>query len=139
MSFFDVIEYCRIRAMETSLSPDEDTFWRSITRTYSKMFHTSLTEVRKMSPEQVVLEVFEAQNDAQGDVEERVEEILEHIYSIEDPNYVHKQEVDLDSFVKNASKRENKRLKKDLPEEVVDEAPEVKSGALSFNPSDKEE
>lgn len=121
----EIIEYCRLKAIHTLLSPTEETYWRNITRTYSKRFSVPLPEVRKMDPLEVILDVLEDNNE-DIDPLDYLDDFLDQIYTAENPDYSIKKEEDLDVFIKAAEKREAGRIKK--PELTV-----KKSGSVDFS------
>lgn len=127
----ELIEYCRVQALLSVLSPTENTFWRTVTRRYSKMFHVPLPEVRKMNPEDVIMEVFEEQLDGVDHVE-HIEDFLEQIYTLENPAYSVKKVENLDEFIKGAGAREENRLSRDK-KSAEQNRDSMRSGKMSFS------
>lgn len=121
MIFTELLQYCKVKAIGDSLSPTEESIWRSACRYYSKKFNTPLKEVMKMDPEHVFLFNFEEQLN-ELDLEENIDSILEQIYRIENPNYEEKKEEEIQEFIKkieNDEKINKSKIdssKKTLPE-----------------------
>ena len=151
----EIIELARVEAIAYKLHPTAASIWRNFCRDYSKVFHTSLTEVLEMSPEFVISQVLEERLDDANAVG-RLEELMERIYLAEDPNYESHKEKDLQSWIKDVEEEENDRLKTGAPvwkkkptyppkkeekkEETAKELP--KEGFVNFdylNKADKEE
>ncbi|HXN74948.1 MAG TPA: hypothetical protein VN855_00465 [Candidatus Acidoferrum sp.] len=123
----ELIQYCRIKAIDGVLNPTEETYWKSITRAYSKRFSVPLGEVRKMDPGAVILEVYQDDYD-EIDVFEHLEDFLEQIYAADDPNYSKQKEEDMEVFIKAAEKRETNRIKPKNPALEI-----KKSGSVDFS------
>ena len=113
MDFKELLDYCKVQAISSTLASDELSVWRSICRSYSKKFHTPLHLVLEMDPEEVMLSEFEDQLD--DFKEEDVENVLEQIYMIEDPNYVAAEREDLKEFMAKAERDEEERLRLGKP------------------------
>lgn len=109
MIFSELLIYCKVKAIESLLTPTEETIWRAFCRSYSERWHVPLPKVRAMDPEEVIAEVLEARYE-EMDAFEEIEGILEDIYKIENPRYEKQQKVEMDSFIQNMAKREQKRL-----------------------------
>lgn len=146
MSFKEVIEACKAIAIDKALTPDEETVYRSICRSYSKKFHVPLPEVFKMDPVEVVTTEFESQLD-ELDMEKNGDAILEQIYTLEDPEYQSKKEEEVKEFMADAEEKEEERLRegrpihpelrKEFEETKLPDSPapekKPKSGSLSFS------
>lgn len=109
MDFRDLLDLCQSEALANRFSPTEKSIWESHCRTYSKKFHTPLSQVLEMTPEHVMSNVYEDQL-SDIDPEEKIEDLLDWIYALEDPSYERKKEEDLDEFVKKAEREEEQRL-----------------------------
>lgn len=115
MSIFkDVINYCQIKAVLSRLSPDESSVWRKFCREYSIKFHTPLKDVLKMSPEHVILNIYELSFE-ELNLKEKIDDIYDLINYIEDPNYVEQKEKELQEFMEKVEKEEKERLKNNRP------------------------
>lgn len=137
MIFSDLLTYCKLKAIESFLSPTEETIWRNFTRVYSEKWNVPLPEVRKMDPEQVILDVLESRYE-QMDLVEEIESILEDILKIENPSYSKVKEVEVESFASKVEQREKNRLvaaqRKDderLSKRTAKEQP--KTGSVDFS------
>lgn len=109
MSFKDLADSCQAMAIANKIDPTADSVWRSLCRYYSNKFHTPLDQVLDMSPEHVILNVYEDQID-DIDVEEKLDVIMEAIYTLEDPDYESKKSEELDEFIKQAELDEQDRV-----------------------------
>jgi hypothetical protein len=137
MIFQELLAYCKAKALEEMFNPTEETVWKSITRSYSEKFHVPLPEVRKMDPEAVLSEIFEAKYEDIDPIEE-VENLLEEIYTMESPDYQKEQRKEMDSFIKNVEEREKKRLegmklKEEKQQDTLREQPKRTGGSVDFS------
>jgi len=114
MIFEELMQYCRIRAIENTLMPTEESTYRSLCREYSQKFHVSLPQVYLLDPEHVMGEVFEAQLE-EIDIEGNLEAILDQIYTLEDPEYQSEKEKELEDFIEMAEAEEEERIKQGKP------------------------
>ena len=88
IDFKDLLDTCQAEAIANKLSPTESSIWRSLARSYSKLFSTPLHLVLNMDSEHVILNVYEYQlKDLDEDKIENLEHLMETIYTIEDPDY----------------------------------------------------
>lgn len=113
LEFKELLDYCQVEAINNKAGPTEDSVWRSIARTYSKLFNTPLHVVlNDLVPEEVILNVYEYQLD-NLDINkfENLQELYEIVCKIEDPNYETKVEEELDEFVEQAEREEEERVK----------------------------
>jgi hypothetical protein len=112
IQFKELLEYCQAEAIATRMNPTEDSVWRALCRTYSKMFHTPLSQVLEMDPEHVILNVYEDQAEDM-DIEDynKLEHILDTIRTIEDPNYEAKRKDEQDEFDRQAELEEEERIR----------------------------
>lgn len=116
IEFKDILEYCQIEAISSRLSPTEVSVWRALCRSYSKMFHTPLHLVLEMSPEHVILNVYEEQTD-ELDIDDylKLEHLMDVIKKIEDPEYAAKQVNEQEDFDRKAEQEEADRVKSGRP------------------------
>lgn len=126
-----------MRAIESLLSPTEESIWRSFSRAYSERWHVPLPQVRAMDPLEVIGEVLEARYE-DVDAFEEIEGILEDIYKIESPQYEVNQKANMKAFIKNIEKREKKRLEAEKKKEEKRIAsfrkePPKKGGSVDFS------
>lgn len=151
LEFKDLLDYCQAEAIANKLRPTEDSVYRAICRSYSKMFHTPLIEVLSMNPEHVILEVYEEQlEDVDTDKFENLERIMDTLMSIEDPDYerVRNEKLDEDIAKYEAEEEERIRLGKPVhpslakpgPLDAPPPAPETpKSGSVDLSYLEREE
>ena len=136
----ELLQYCRAKAIADSLSPTEESIWRSACRYYSKKFNTPLNEVMKMDPEHIFLTNFEEQM-SEVDVEENIDSILEQIYRMQNPDYEKEQEDDVQEFIKQVEKMEEikqiakkENVEKTLSEnEIIEEEFKPTGGSVDFS------
>jgi hypothetical protein len=107
--FSYLIETLKVEALASKLYPTSESNWRWFCRQYSEKFHTPLHLVLEMSPELVLLNVFESQTDSL-DLENSIVDIMDKVYVIEDPSYEAAQEKDLQDFIKDAEAEERQRV-----------------------------
>jgi hypothetical protein len=107
--FQELLTYCQMKAIGEKFAPTEESIWKALTRSYSERWGVPLPQVRKMDPEEVISEIFEAKYE-EMDAFEEVEELLDLIYTTESPLYEKQQKADMDVFIKNVGKREKKRI-----------------------------
>lgn len=116
LEFRDLLDYCQVEAISNKASPTEDSVWRSIARTYSKLFNTPLHIVlNDLIPEDVILNVYEHQLE-QMDIDkyETIKDLYDIICTIENPDYEKINEEELDDFVRKAEEEERERIKKGI-------------------------
>lgn len=112
IEFKELLEYCQVEAIASKLKPTEDSVWRALCRSYSKLFHTPLSLVLEMDPEHVILNVYEDQaEDMNTEDYQKLEHILDTIKSIEDPDYESKKNEEQDEFDRQAELEEEERIK----------------------------
>lgn len=146
IEFKELLDFCQAEAIANKLRPTEDSVWRAICRSYSKMFHTPLVDVLDMDPEHVVLHVYEEQLDeVDDDKYENLEKMLDTILTIEDPEYerIKNERLEEDIAKYEAEEEERIRLNKpihpalakpgplDAPTDLPPEAP--KSGSIDLS------
>lgn len=110
----EIIEFCQVESVANKLSPNYASRWRSICRSYSKLFSTPYHEVLKMDAEFVILAVFEEELDEINPID-KVHELMDRVFAIEDPDYQASQERDLQDFIKDAEEEEEARIKQGKP------------------------
>ena len=116
IDFSELLEYCRIEAIASKMSPTEDSIYRSICRDYSEMFHTPLHMVLEMDPLHVVLNVYEKQAEGMDTTDyQKLELIMDTIMGIEDPNYEAKKSKEQEEFDRKAELEEEERIKAGKP------------------------
>jgi hypothetical protein len=104
-----MINTTKALAIANALLPTQESVYRNFCRRYSVAFHTPLSEVFELSPEHVILNVFEHEMD-DLDLDEHTEDLLHMIYQIEDPEYDDKVAQDVEDFIMLAEEEEKKRL-----------------------------
>ena len=135
MNYLELLQYCKIQAIASTLAPTEEALYRKACREFSEHFHTPLMDVYKLDPELVMLNNFERQME-DIDIDKNIDSILEEIYRIEDPDYEAHEEEDLQKFISKVEADEEERMKKNpskksLPEnELKDELPN--KGGVDF-------
>ena len=140
MVFSELVKYCQLKAIADALYPTYESFYRSVCRSYSRNFHVPLPDVEKLDPENVLSAYFE--NEIEGiDIEEHLPDLLEKIYTIEDPDYIKKQDENLDDIAAMVEKREQERLanksKKSLPKKDKPGEEKRTGGKLTFDNLDE--
>lgn len=112
IDFKDLLDTCQSEAIANKLSPTESSIWRSLARSYSKLFSTPLHLVLNMDSEHVILNVYEYQlKDLDEDKIENLEHLMETIYTIEDPDYDAKKELELQEDIKRFIEEEKERVR----------------------------
>ena len=108
----DILEYCRLEAIANRTSPNDASIWRSICRTYSRLFVTPLHLVLEMDVEHVILNVFE-EDYKKVDLEdfESLQSLMDTILSIEDPDYDANLKREQEEFDRQAIEEERERIK----------------------------
>lgn len=112
----DLIDYCKAEAVAAKFYQTETADWRWFCRQYSKMFFTPLHLVKTLSPEEVVLAVFEEQLE-KFDLSkvEDLQALTEQVRRLEDPDYDENQERELQEFISAAEQFEEARLDQGKP------------------------
>ena len=107
----DLVEYCISESISSRFYPTEESEYRRYCREYSKFFNTPLIEVYNLSPEHIILNVYE-EYIKRYDLEKYKDytDLIEQLRRIEDPNYDAAQEKDLTDFIKKIEKAEKQRL-----------------------------
>jgi hypothetical protein len=109
MSFRDFIETFQSQALSDKLAPSDQASWNYICREYSKIFHTPLHEVFKLSPEFVCLHIF-AEQLSNVDIEENLELLQDKLSALLDPEFDIKRERAYREELKQIQEQENLRL-----------------------------
>jgi len=137
MVFTELVKYCQVKAIADTLYPTYDSFYRSVCRSYSRNFHVPLPQVEQLDPEHVLTAYFE--NEMEGiDLEEHLPDLLEKLYTIEDPDYIKKQDEDLEDVAAMVERREQERLtKKTLSKKDKPDEEKRTGGRLSFSDLDE--
>lgn len=131
----EIVDYCKAIALASRLSSNEASDWRYFCREYSKMFHTPLNEVLNLSPEHVIMSVFEEQLEKKNlNIPEEYDALVEEVQRLEDPNFDANAEKEMDDFVKGIEAFEEERVASGAPiprpkglkkaEPVVEQPPE---------------
>jgi len=134
MMFNDLLTLCKLKAIDSLLTPTEESTWKSFCRAYSERFYTPLPQVYQMDMEEVIGTILEA-NYADLDVFEEIEGILEDIYKLEDPNYMKKQKEESKAFVEHIERREKNRFNtiKERVEKLATRPESQKRGSVDFS------
>jgi hypothetical protein len=116
IAFYELAEYCKAEAIAAKLTGGEVSDWRYFCREYSKTFFTPLHVVMTLSPEHVILSVFEDQLGKRNvNVPEDLEAITEEIARLQDPDYDSTKEKAIDLYVAGLEEWERQRVAKGLP------------------------
>lgn len=116
MELSEMIEWCNAKALESKLLPDEDSFYRSLCRKYSKRFHTALPSVEALDPMHVILAVYEDQmEDIDLEDVEALNKLMDIIMTKIDPEYEGQKAAELDEFMEAAQEEEEQRLEDNTP------------------------
>jgi|ERR1700677_765267 len=117
ISINDVIDFCRAEALAGKLHPTEVSDWRWFCREYSKTFHTPLHFVmNELEAEHVILCVLEEGLDSKRlSKREDFETIIEELRRLEDPEYEHNKEKEIEDWTAGIEDWEADRLKKGAP------------------------
>lgn len=148
----ELIDTCKSEAIFSKFSPTEASSWRWFCREYCKLFHTSLHIVQSLSPEFIILNVFEEHFDSKSASKDEDFLFLKEQFKIlKDPNYNINEEKAFDDFVANMERFESRRLKengkipapkrknnKESTEKIVKEMPKEGFIDLSYLTSEEE-
>ena len=128
MNIFDLLELTQAKAILSKIRPNESSVWRGIMREYSKTFHVPLTEVPKLDPEEVLLNLYENQMDSLDlDEDKDFNRLMEKLYLLDDPEYDAQRDRDEEAanllileeenqkIAEKALKKKSKEVKKELP------------------------
>jgi|SRR5581483_4925765 len=151
MEFKDLLDYCKAIAIQSLISPTQESIWRAICRAYSKKFNTPLHIVEQLDPQKVMIAEFEDQL-SQFNLEEDIHVLLDLIYTLEDPEYEREKREELSQFIKQAEKEDIARIKagkpihkalkdeKNIADLVEEEAKKMpKGGSINLSYLEKEE
>ena len=130
--FQDLLDCCLAEALENAFLLDAEAIFKSLCRTYSSKFHTPLHVVYTLDPKEVIQAVLEERY-VGSDIISNLEDMLEQVYTLEDPEYKQRKEVDMGTFIEAAEARERERIKKnnELQKEKPKEEP--KRGGFDAN------
>jgi hypothetical protein len=92
---FEIANVAQAKAINNKLQPTEESFWRSVMREYSTLFHVPLSEVKNLDPEDVLLNVYEHQYESiDVDDDSQFNKLMNVLYKLEDPNFDEKHELE---------------------------------------------
>lgn len=119
-SFRELLDACRLEAINGILNPTQETIYRSMCRDYSERFHTPLHVVHTLDMEFVITELYSAQFDDRQSKEDWVLEddlgsLMEMVARIEDPEFEAHEKEEFDEFAEQALAEERERLKAKRP------------------------
>jgi hypothetical protein len=134
MIFNDLLIFCKLKAIDSLLTPTEESTWKSFCRAYSERFCTPLPQVYQMDMEEVIGTILEA-NYADLEPFEEIEGILEDIYKLENPEYVKEQKKESEAFVEHIEKREKNRFKtiRERVEKLATKTEPQRRGSVDFS------
>lgn len=111
IEFKDILDVCQAEAIASKVSPTEESIYRDMCRSYSKMFNTPLPLVLDMDPEHVILNVYEERLASLDETKyESLEKMLDTVLTIEDPNYERVKEDKLSKDIEKYEKEEEERV-----------------------------
>lgn len=115
---FELLEQAQLLAIESAISPSEESIYRLKCRQYSEKFFTPLHLVEELDPMRVFLALAEDQYHPSV-VQDELEELLEKLYKMQDPNYSKMDKQEMEDMVDAVLNKELKRLGKKNPKKSL--------------------
>ena len=131
---YDIMELSKLKAINSKLSPNDESVWRSVLRDYSITFSTPLHLVSQLPPGEILLAIYENQLETLNlDEEKDLQVVLDSLYTIEDPSYDRNREADELAYNKKAEQEEEERIAKKAAKKAAKEnTSEKKEPALEL-------
>jgi hypothetical protein len=98
-------------ALANVSQPDSEYFYRKVCRWFSKTFHTPLSEVYKLSFDDILLAYFEEGYEKLSDSEDGEEAIYVDMVKAVDPEYDEKEEEAIEDFIEMVEAEEEAKRK----------------------------
>ena len=121
MNFYDLLEYCQIKAIYNAIDPNQESIYRIKCREYSTKFFTPLHIVQDQLDPLFVMQALYEDKYTPNIVDEELPELLEKLYKIKDPTYDPMPKEEMENLVDAVLNKEIQRLakKKALTQETI--------------------